>query len=285
MQDLSIAKANRKGLEGERSSLFYEYVRLLKESKPTWFIMENVARMPKDARDVITAELGVEPVMIDAGLVSAQRRQRLFWTNIPIVGLPDDRALVLDDILETGPVPSRFDEDKPFTPKKGASASRDGLILVGHRGEVTGSPQHARVYSPKGKARTLTATRCREVIILSDEQMRKLTPKECERLQGLDDDYTLLTGTREDTHRFHAIGNAFHADVVAWILSSACLTLSEFSDITKAYLIEVPFDTLLHPALLISCTLRAPLSCTLALEAKALTDHNTHTPFPQTFAV
>ena len=219
MQDLSIAKANRKGLEGERSSLFYEYVRLLKESKPTWFIMENVARMPKDARDVITAELGVEPVMIDAGLVSAQRRQRLFWTNIPIVGLPDDRALVLDDILETGPVPSRFDEDKPFTPKKGASASRDGLILVGHRGEVTGSPQHARVYSPKGKARTLTATRCREVIILSDEQMRKLTPKECERLQGLDDDYTLLTGTREDTHRFHAIGNAFHADVVAWILS------------------------------------------------------------------
>ena len=219
MQDLSIAKANRKGLEGERSSLFYEYVRLLKESKPTWFIMENVARTPKDAPDVITAELGVEPVMIDAGLVSAQRRQRLFWTNIPIVGLPDDRALVLDDILETGPVPSRFDEDKPFTPKKGASASRDGLILVGHRGEVTGSPQHARVYSPKGKARTLTATRCREVIILSDEQMRKLTPKECERLQGLDDDYTLLTGTREDSHRFHAIGNAFHADVVAWILS------------------------------------------------------------------
>src|SRR3990167_2785936 len=78
-QDLSIAQKNRKGLDGERSGLFWEYVRLLKEVKPKWFILENVASMSKEAKDIITKKLGVEPIMINAALVSAQNRKRLFW--------------------------------------------------------------------------------------------------------------------------------------------------------------------------------------------------------------
>ena len=58
-QDLSIAKKDRKGLDGERSGLFYEYVRILKEVKPKYFILENVASMPKEAKEIITKELGV----------------------------------------------------------------------------------------------------------------------------------------------------------------------------------------------------------------------------------
>lgn len=108
-QDLSIAKKDRKGLDGERSGLFWEYVRILREVKPKYFILENVASMPNEAKDIITRELGVEPVMINASLVSAQNRKRLFWVgkldefgtyqqvHIP---QPEDRGIMLKDILE-----------------------------------------------------------------------------------------------------------------------------------------------------------------------------------------
>jgi len=101
-QDLSIAKKDRKGLGGDRSGLFWEYVRILKEVEPKYFILENVASMPKEAKAIITEALGVEPIMIDAALVSAQRRKRLFWTNTPNVGQPQDRGVLLKDILEDG---------------------------------------------------------------------------------------------------------------------------------------------------------------------------------------
>ena len=101
-QDLSIAKTNRQGLAGSRSGLFYEYVRILKEIKPKWFVLENVASMPKEAKQTITETLGVEPIMIDAALVSAQSRKRLFWTNIPNINQPADRGIFLKDILESG---------------------------------------------------------------------------------------------------------------------------------------------------------------------------------------
>ena len=108
-QDLSIAKKNREGLSGARSGLFYEYVRILKEVKPKYFILENVNSMPKEAKQMITEELGVEPIMINAALVSAQNRKRLFWVG-KLVGdkyeqvkmeLPEDQGILLKDILES----------------------------------------------------------------------------------------------------------------------------------------------------------------------------------------
>ncbi len=99
-QDLSIAKKGREGLKGSRSGLFWEYVRLLEELKPKWFLLENVASMPKQAKQVITETLCVEPVMINSALVSAQNRKRLYWTNIPNVEQPEDKGILLKDILE-----------------------------------------------------------------------------------------------------------------------------------------------------------------------------------------
>jgi len=99
-QDLSIAKKGRMGLAGNRSSLFWEYVRIKELVKPKYFILENVASMPKADKDTITKTLGVEPIMINAALVSAQSRKRLFWTNIPNVQQPEDRGILLKDILQ-----------------------------------------------------------------------------------------------------------------------------------------------------------------------------------------
>ena len=80
--------------------MFWEYVRILKEVKPKYFILENVNSMTKEAKASITEALGVEPIMINASLVSAQNRKRLFWTNIPNITQPADRGILLKDILE-----------------------------------------------------------------------------------------------------------------------------------------------------------------------------------------
>jgi len=82
-----------------RSALFFEYVRLLKELKPKYFLLENV-RMKKEFQDVITEYLGVEPIKINSSLVSAQNRVRLYWTNIPNIHQPKDREIILKDVLE-----------------------------------------------------------------------------------------------------------------------------------------------------------------------------------------
>ncbi len=104
-QDLSIAKKNRKWLDGERSSLFWEYVRILKETEPKYFVLENVASMSKKSKAIITntlLEIYPDTVchMINASLVSAQNRKRLFRTNIQGIEQPQDRGILLKDILE-----------------------------------------------------------------------------------------------------------------------------------------------------------------------------------------
>jgi len=82
-----------------RSALFFEYVRILKETKPKYFLLENV-RMKQEYQDVISEHLGVKPIMINSALLSAQNRVRLYWTNIPGIEQPKDKGIVLKDILE-----------------------------------------------------------------------------------------------------------------------------------------------------------------------------------------
>ena len=82
-----------------RSKLFFEYVRVLKEWKPDYFLLENV-KMKKEFQDIISEQLGVEPIEINSALVSAQNRKRLYWTNIPNVEQPEDKGVLLKDILQ-----------------------------------------------------------------------------------------------------------------------------------------------------------------------------------------
>lgn len=159
-QDLSIAKKNRQGLSGSRSGLFWEYVRILQEVKPRYFVLENVNSMPKEAKQVITEALGVEPIMINAALVSAQNRKRLFWTNIPNVTLPDDRGILLRDILEPKVDESFFVKDKSNTIR---TSGRGSGIDDKHNwdtirvGGFNSGGQGDRIYSEDGKSVALSA--------------------------------------------------------------------------------------------------------------------------------
>lgn len=95
--------------EDVRSKLFFEYVRILEECKPKYFLLENV-KMKKEYQDIISDHLGVEPININSNLVSAQNRNRLYWTNIPNISMPEDKNILLKDILEDGIV----DMDKSY---------------------------------------------------------------------------------------------------------------------------------------------------------------------------
>lgn len=190
--DLSKAKRDRKGLEGEHSSLFWEYVRIKELLQPKWFILENVASMSNNDKDIITKTLKVEPIMIDASLVSAQRRKRYFWTNIPITKLPEDRGIVFKDIMEPS-VDEKYYMKATFVENKAQQAKR--------------------VHSIDNKAPTL----CQGATLYRiDTRIRKITPIECERLQGLPDNYTSYIS---NTQRYKCCGNAFNVDVISHILS------------------------------------------------------------------
>jgi len=261
-QDLSIAKKDRKGLDGDRSGLFWEFLRIKKECNPQWFVLENVASMPKADRDIITREMGVEPVMFNASLVSAQSRKRLFWTNIPF-DLPEDRGILLKDIMEADV------EDKFYVKKEmktnGKTTGKVGYVGDGEQYGQGG--QAHRVYSTEGKTPTMssgpalikvgrdvgrrlvdghradadmsipyerrietreddkcgTLTSVAKDNLVVGERIRKLTPIECERLQGLPDNYTEGVAM---THRYKCLGNAFNVDVVAHILGRVKLMYS-----------------------------------------------------------
>lgn len=89
----SIAKRNRETTcEGEGFKFFMQYVRALKESGCRYFLYENNYSIHKDIKAEISRQLGVEPIMFNSALVSAQSRKRCYWTNIPNVTQPDDRA-------------------------------------------------------------------------------------------------------------------------------------------------------------------------------------------------
>ena len=81
-----------------RSKLFFEFVRLKNECNPTYFLLENV-KMKKEYQDIITEHLGVEPIEINSNLLSAQNRKRIYWTNIPGVSIPNDKGILLKDIV------------------------------------------------------------------------------------------------------------------------------------------------------------------------------------------
>lgn len=236
-QDLSIAKKDRKGLDGERSGLFYEYLRIRNEIKPKYFILENVASMNKEARDTISKELGVEPVMINASLVSAQNRKRYFWVG-KLVGeryeqveipQPEDRGILLKDIL----LPETYTE---FDKVHSLTASYNGAVLwnsvdKSQRTMVWNKPikvghfnkggQGQRVYSIDGKSVTLSALGggwgAKTGLYQIKDYARKLEPIECERLQGLPDNYTEGIS---NTQRYKTLGNAFNVDVVAHIIKN-----------------------------------------------------------------
>jgi len=199
---------NGKGFDG-KSGLFYDFVRLLKECKPTYFLLENV-KMKKEWQDIISEELGVQPIKINSNLVSAQNRERLYWTNIPVVGLPDDKKIYIEDILDTN-----FDS-KYWLKERNAE-------LLSKKVSIEGAPDiccidvYNKKFKKDRKSPTLTLPHHNSLRLLQDGKFRKLTPNECERLQTVPVDYT-NTGIA-DIHRYSMLGNGWTVDVIAFIFS------------------------------------------------------------------
>lgn len=139
-----------KGLnfEDPRSKLFFEFVRLLKECKPKYFLLENV-RMKKEHEEVISNLLGVNPIRINSALVSAQNRDRLYWTNIGLessglfgeltssIPPPKDKKIVLKDILEESVDEKYFLTETSLSRIKGMTTNERGIRF--HKGDESKS--------------------------------------------------------------------------------------------------------------------------------------------------
>lgn len=189
------------GMEG-KSKLFWEFVRVLKETKPTYFLLENV-KMRKEWEKIITDTLGVEPIAINSRSLTAQNRPRLYWTNIPNVVQPIDRGIVLKDILV-----DQVDEKFYLSDKAIDYMSR----------LRNGKPRWEYHTNPlDGKSACLTANMYKGVPYgVIKELKRRLTPVECERLQSVPDNYTEGVS---NTQRFKMLGNGWTIDVIAHILN------------------------------------------------------------------
>lgn len=212
-QDLSRYKTDGKGLNGSKSNLFYQYIRILKETKPKYFLLENV-NMKEEYKDIITKELGVRPVEINSKLVSAQDRRRLYWTNIPNVDQPKENNIYLKDIiLKYDDVPDKYWINKPFI-----FNGEDKRVICTL--DIKTQDSLKRVYNINGKSPTLTCDGDggnRQKKIFQNGKCRKLMPIEYERLQTLPDNYTDCIS---DSRRYSAIGNGWTVDVIAHIFKN-----------------------------------------------------------------
>lgn len=174
-----------------RSALFFEFVRLIEECKPKYFLLENVV-MKKEYEDVITEHMGVEPILINSNLVSAQNRKRLYWTNIPNIKQPEDLNIKMSDILLSGQhimVSKQKKEHKPGGEKSSTLLARD------YKG--FGNQQMSGV--------------------MDNNNIRMLTPIEYERLQNVPDNYSSVVS---NTQRYKMLGNGWTVDVIAHIFKN-----------------------------------------------------------------
>lgn len=220
-QDLSIYNDGKeekaKGLEGSKSILFYHYVRILNYLKPKYFLLENVASMKQRWADVISDEVGAEPIAIDSALVSAALRKRLYWTNIPNVTQPEDKGLLIKDIIvPADQVPDKYWYDKPFTYNGDDKKVQCTIHISGHK-------NMKEVYNINAKCNTLLADGDggnRQKKVYQDGRCRKFMPIEYERMQCLPDDYTKFGDDGKiisDSARYSAIGNGWTVDIISHI--------------------------------------------------------------------
>jgi DNA-cytosine methyltransferase len=215
-----------------RSALFFEFIRILKEVKPKYFLLENV-RMKQQFQDVITEQVSacypdhegndlfdskIEPILINSASLSAQSRQRLYWTNIPNVKQPEDLGIVLKDILED-------EVEKHYLAGKNLLENYQGGNQLNPNYKSQANTIHdknkksgAICAGTHGYANGYVETKPIKVGMNSENlSWRKLTPLEVERLQTVPDNYTNHVS---NTQRYKMLGNSFTVEVIAHILNN-----------------------------------------------------------------
>jgi len=203
-QSFSTA-GKQEGFNG-KSGLFYEYLRLLQETSPKYFLLENVG-MKKEWEEIISNLLNVKPILINSKLVSAQTRKRLYWTNILNVTQPQDKNLAFKDIKDNNIINYEFwseDRLKKFHNKE--YIRKDTYKIINDDDKVpclTVRGGHGGSDEPK---------------CFFENKIRRFSPLEFERLQTLPDNYTNC-GLSNNIRR-GAIGNGWTVDVIAHIFKN-----------------------------------------------------------------
>lgn len=195
-----------KGLEGDKSKLFYEYLRILKEVKPKYFLLENV-KMKKDSEQNLNDFLGVNGIHINSKLVSYQNRPRIYWTNIPNLTIPIDKNVNFQDYKDTD-----YDYCKQF--KVNRTPSRERMWNNGNgrnQGGACANVTHAnKVYCVTRKQDRFPNSGLIEL----DDFCRYLTRREIESAQTLPKGYTdILTYNQMQD----VCGDGWTVDVIAHI--------------------------------------------------------------------
>lgn len=197
----SFSNAGKKEGFNGKSGLFWDYVNILKNVKPRYFLLENVV-MKKEWQDIISRELGVAPILINSRIFSAQNRPRLYWTNISNITIPEDKGIKIRHILDENVKPKYYLSDKAIAKIRRSKFKREFATI------------------DTEKTKTLIASHYKipgDGIYLKDNVgIRKYSPTECERLQTVPHNYTEGVS---DTQRYRMLGNGWTVDVIAHILS------------------------------------------------------------------
>ena len=200
-QNMSLINITGKvGVDGEKSSLIYICVDIFKQVKPKYFLFENVGSMTKADKKVFNQLIGCEPIQINSSLVSAQKRNRLYWTNIPC-DVPQDRGTLLKDILDENP-----QREENWSDKKRAfvNRKRNGTMYVQVNGDKS-IPITARGYAAWNTQ-----------FIEDENGLRDLTINEYRKLQTIPDWYD-FGGLRKSAIT-NLIGDGWSIEVIKHIL-------------------------------------------------------------------
>ena len=194
-----------KNFDDPRSKLFWEYVRILHAVKPKYFLLENVV-MKQEWQDIISEALGVKPIMIDSSLTSAATRKRLYWTNIPGVGQPEDLGITFGDIRERD-----VQEGSIYYTDK-------GLDWIRRHEKRTGKT--LRIIGDSDKMQMLEASMYKKYSsqrffgIEDTHGLRYITVTECERCMNVPDGYTDCCS---NTQRYKQLGNGWEVNTITHI--------------------------------------------------------------------
>jgi DNA (cytosine-5)-methyltransferase 3A len=204
-QGFSFA-GKRLNFEDPRSKLFFEFVRLKEELNPKYFLLENV-KMKKEHEQVITEHMGVEPIRINSNLVSAQNRERLYWTNIPGIEQPEDKGILVKDIID-------YTSEHKILPPKTIQAQ----LYYAKNYKATGKTPTLTRELAHGWGKNITPKCYVEIKAITGED-RLFSPLECERLQTVPDNYSSIVS---NTQRFNLLGNGWTVDVIKHIFAKIC---------------------------------------------------------------
>lgn len=216
-----FSQAGKKlNFEDPRSKLFFEYVRILQETKPKYFLYENVVPKSKEVIDIISEYLGVQPVLLNSNLKSCQDRKRLYWANFEITTPEDDGILLKDIVGFTSEIPTKeetiFDIERWTRRKFDVSISKNGRVRPYRLDpKKSGISEIGSLTNPNDKCTTITASHAPRTYKTPFE-IYELNRNECEQVQGLPIGYTNAISERQAKK---AIGNGWTVQIIKHIFN------------------------------------------------------------------